>query len=174
MSGRPGGRPRFLGIALVVLVLLVPVVAAAAVWRWQAGRLDDQQAERSADEAAVRAATLETMTWANVDYRKVDDYVAAVEHGATGAFLQQFKASVPVTRQLLRKNRSVQVPTIPKDGAALAERRGNSASVLIAMDATVTNKSTAKPMPRQYRLKVTLTNEGGRWLTNGLEFIDAQ
>jgi hypothetical protein len=121
----------------------------------------------------VQAATRETLTWANVDYRKAGTYFSSVEKGATGLFLDQFKASVPATKRLLKQNRSVQVPTIPKDGAALAERKGSSADVLIAMDANVTNKSTSKPEPRQYRLKVHLTRVGGQWLTSGLEFIDA-
>jgi Mce-associated membrane protein len=157
------------GVALVALVAV-----AAYLWRWQAHELGVLQDRRAQDAAVVRAATLETMTWAHVDYRKADEYVTAVEKGATGTFLDQFKASVPATKQLLAANRSVQVPTIPRDGAGLMERKGDTAKVLIAMDATVTNKSTSKPQPRQYRLQVTLTQQDGRWLISNLGFIDAQ
>ena len=157
---------------LVALALLV--AAAVVVWRWQAHERSVLEAERAQDDAAVRAATLETATWAHVDYRKADAYFTAVENGATGLFLDQFKASVPATRQLLAANKSVQVPTIPKDGAALMERKGSTAKVLIAMDATVTNKATTKPQPRQYRLQVTLTRHDGRWLISNLGFVDAQ
>ncbi len=121
----------------------------------------------------VDAATLETLSWASVDYRKIDDFVAKVKAGATGPFLQQFAQSETALRTLIRSNRSVQVPTIPKDGAALLERRGDEARVLIVMDADVTNKSTSTPQPRQYRLQVTVTKEKGRWLTSDLEFVDA-
>jgi Mce-associated membrane protein len=160
---------------VVPAVAVVALVAVAAyLWRWQAHELSGLQADRAEDAAAVRAATLETATWAHVDYRKADSYFTAVENGATGLFLNQFKASVPATRQLLAANRSVQVPTIPKDGAALMERTGTTAKVLVAMDATVTNKATKKPQPRQYRLQVTLTRHDGRWLISNLGFIDAQ
>jgi hypothetical protein len=37
----------------------------------------------------------------------------------------------------------------------------------------VTNRSTSTPQPRQYRLQVTVTRVGGRWLTSNLEFVDA-
>ena len=161
-------------IVLPAGALVLLVVAAAVLWWWQAHQLSTLQAERAEDDAAVRAATLETSTWAHVDYRKADAYFAAVENGATGLFLDQFKASVPATRQLLAANKSVQVPTIPKDGAALMERKGSTAKVLIAMDATVTNKATKKPQPRQYRLQVTLTRHDGRWLISNLGFVDAQ
>jgi hypothetical protein len=170
---RSGGRSRLLPV-LLALLLVLPVVAAAALWRWQAAELGTAEDGRSEDEAAVTAATRETLAWASVDWRKADEYVTTVEDGATGAFLSQFQDSEPALRQLLASNRSVQVPTIPKDGAGLLERSGDEARVLIAMDATVTNKSAKTPQPRQYRLEVTLTKQDGDWLTSGLEFIDAR
>ena len=109
-----------------------------------------------------------------MDYREADEYVETVEEGATGEFLKQFEESEDALRELLEANQSVQVPTIPEGGAGLLERDGDQARVLIAMDATVTNKSTKTPQPRQYRLQVTLVKEDGEWLTSGLEFIDAQ
>jgi Mce-associated membrane protein len=161
--------------AIAAAVLLLALVAGAAfLWRWQAHQLSGLQAGRAEDDAAVQAATRETSTWAHVDYRTSAQYFSAVEKGATGLFLDQFKASESATKQLLSSNRSVQVPVIPKDGAALMERSGTTAKVLIAMDATVTNKSTTKPQPRQYRLQVTLTKQGGQWLISNLGFIDAQ
>jgi Mce-associated membrane protein len=172
-AGTPRRNRSWTTIAAAV-ALVALVAAAATLWRWQAHELAVLQQGRADDAAAVTAATLETSTWAHVDYRKADEYFAAVERGATGTFLNQFKASVPATKQLLAANKSVQVPTIPKDGAALMERKGSTAKVLIAMDATVTNKSTTKPQPRQYRLQVTLTKAGGRWLISDLGFIDAQ
>lgn len=174
MSGR-SERGRVSWPVIVPVVGLVVLVAAAAyLWRWQAHQVAVLQAGRAEDAAVVRAATLETMTWAHVDYRKADSYFTDVEKGATGVFLDQFKASEAATRQLLASNKSVQVPTIPHDGAALMERNGSTAKVLIAMDATVTNKATSKPQPRQYRLQVTLTEHDGQWLISNLGFIDAQ
>jgi len=159
-------------LLLVVLLLAVPVLAAGGLWLWQ--RQEHQQADesRAEDKAALTAATRETLAWASVDWRKADDYVKAVEAGSTGDFLAQFQKSEPALRQLLSSNKSVQVPSIPKDGAGLLERDGDQAQVLVALDATVTNKSTKTPQPRQYRLKVSLVKKGDAWLTSELEFID--
>ena len=175
MSG-PSRRGRWRGVVptlLVVLLLAVPVLAAGGLWVWQ--HREHQQAvdARAEDKAALTAATRETLAWASVDWRKADEYVSSVEAGATGDFLDQFQKSEPALRQLLSSNKSVQVPSIPKDGAALLERDGDQAQALIALDATVTNKSTKTPQPRQYRLKVSLVKQGDQWLTSGLEFIDA-
>ncbi len=168
-----GVRGRLPGV-LLVLALVVPVAASAGVWQWQAAELRSAEESRDEDRAALNAATRQTLAWASVDYREADEYVATVEAGATGDFLKQFQESEDALRELLESNRSVQVPTIPEGGAGLLERNGDEARVLIAMDATVTNKSTKTPQPRQYRLQVTLVETDGEWLTSGLEFIDAQ
>ena len=168
-----GARGRLSG-ALLGLALIVPVAAAAGVWQWQSRELGDAEASQAEDRDALDAATRQTLAWASVDYREADEYVATVEAGATGDFLTQFQESEDALRQLLQTNKSVQVPTIPEGGAGLMEREGDQAKVLVAMDATVTNKSTTTPAPRQYRLQVTLEQVDGEWLTSGLEFIDAQ
>ena len=168
-----GARSRLSGV-LLGLALAVPVAASAVVWQWQAGELRDAEASRDEDRAALNAATRQTLAWASVDWREADEYVTTVEAGATGDFLAQFQESEAALSELLESNRSVQVPTIPEGGAGLLERDGDQARVLIAMDATVTNKEARTPQPRQYRLQVTLVKEGDEWLTSGLEFIDAQ
>ena len=156
-----------------LVALLIPVVLTAAVWVTQSRQVSAAEDVRAEDRAALDAATRETLNWASVDYRKVDDFVTTVKEGATGKFLQQFEQSETALRTLIDQNQSVQVPTIPKDGAALLERRGNEARVLIVMDANVTNKSTKTPQPRQYRLQVTVSKVKGRWLTSNLELVDA-
>ena len=158
---------------VALATLLVPVVLSAAAWVTLSRKASDADDAVAQDRAALDAATRETLNWASVDYRKVDDFVSRVKKGATGTFLQQFTQSEQPLRRLIQQNRSVQVPTIPKDGAALLERRGSEARVLIVMDANVTNRSTTTPQPRQYRLQVTVTRVGGRWLTSNLEFVDA-
>jgi Mce-associated membrane protein len=157
-----------------LLALLLLIAASVVLWRFEAGQRHDAEASAAEDQAALDAARTQTMAWANVDYHKVDDYISNVENGSTGEFLQQFQKSEKGTRYLIKLNRSVQVPTIPQDGVGLVEREGDTAKVLIAMDATVSNKNTKKPQPRQYRLQVTETKVNGEWKTSGLEFIDAQ
>jgi len=157
-----------------LLALLLLIAASVVLWRFEAGQRHDAEAAAAEDQAAVDAARNQTLTWANVDYRKADEYVSAVESGSTGDFLQQFQKSEKGTRYLLKLNKSVQVPSIPQDGVGLVEREGDTARVLIAMDATVSNKNTDKPQPRQYRLQVTVTKVDGQWKTSGLEFINAQ
>jgi Mce-associated membrane protein len=169
----PRGRSRAWW-ARVVAALVLPVAAAFGLWLWQDGERDAAAAAAAEDRAALNAATLQTLNWASVDYRDVDAFVEKVASGATGPFLQQFQESETALRRLIGANESVQVPTIPRGGAGLLERRGDEARVLIVMDAQVTNTSTEKPQPRQYRLQVTVSKVEGQWLTSELEFVDEQ
>ncbi len=157
-------------LALLLAVLLLPAVAAGVFW-WQHDRNDAAVAAREEDRAAVRAATREVRTWGTVDYRELDEYFAAVKAGATGQFLDEFEQTEEVLRKELVANEAVQVPTIPRSGAGLLERRGDLARVVVAMDSIVTNKSTGSPQPRQWRMQVTLKKVKGEWLTSVLEFV---
>jgi len=168
---RPQRQLSLLGTVLAVLAIVLPVALGAALYLWQRSEQSDAQAARDAERELLSAATLETMAWASVDYRKVDEYFGKVEAGATGDFLTQFKATEKTLRTLLVDNESVQVPTIPKGGVGLIERNGSSARVLVAMDATVSNKSTKSPQPRQYRIQLTLNEVKGKWLVSNLEFV---
>ena len=160
----------------LALLVVLPVAAALALWLWQHDRLGDLEAAESDDRRALDAATRVTLAWASVDHRNVDEYVETVKEGSTGAFLDEFSNTEQAMRALLEENQSVQVPTIPKDGAGILEHKAGSdtATVLIAMDATVSNKSTPEPQPREYRLRVTMTEVDGEWRVSGMEFIDAQ
>jgi Mce-associated membrane protein len=170
-------RSRLAGLRWgLVLAALVPVAAALALWLWQHDRLGDLEAAEADDRRALDAATRVTLAWATIDHTKADEYIATVQDGATGTFLSEFTEAEETLRALLEDNESVQVPTIPKDGAGLLEHKEGSdtATVLVAMDASVSNKDTEEPQPRQYRLRVTMTEVDGEWLVSNMEFIDAE
>jgi len=159
-------------LIISIALLLLPVAAGASVYLWQAADRDDAVRAAQHDKDALRAATQEVMTWASVDYQKLDDYFTQVKAGATGEFLQQFEQTESTLRQGLTDNESVQVPTIPRNGVALLERNGASARVIVAIDAVVTNLTTkGKPQPRQYRMQATMQQVDGKWLISKLEYV---
>lgn len=167
----PPRRPRALVAVGLVLLLLVPPVAAAGLWLWQRDVYATERDQRAEERAVLVAAAEGTTAWASVDYTDVDAYFARVQEVATGDFLAEFQDSEASLRSLLVENESVQVPVIPKGGVGLLERTGDSARVLVAMDATVTNKNTETPQPRQYRLQLVLDRVEGEWLISTLEFV---
>ena len=172
MSIPPAPGPARLRTLLAVLLVVLPLVVGGVAWWLTDREHDDAEAGRAEDRAVVDAATLEVLNWATVDYRELDDYFDVVREGATGQFLDEFTQTEKTLRQGLVQNESVQVPTIPKNGAGLLERDGDTARVVVAFDAVVTNLATkGKPQPRQYRMQVTLKKVDGDWLTERLEFV---
>ena len=172
MSVPPGPGPRLARTLISVALLLLPVVAGASLYLWQASERDGTVEAAQRDDDAVRAAKHEVLTWASVDYQKLDDYFTQVKAGATGEFLDQFEQTESTLRQGLTENESVQVPTIPRNGVALLERTGDQARVIVAIDAVVTNLTTnGKPQPRQYRMQATMQEIDGKWLISKLEYV---
>ncbi|HET7736172.1 MAG TPA: hypothetical protein VFK52_09380 [Nocardioidaceae bacterium] len=170
----PGPQPARILVSLVLLLALP--LAGAGVLGWQVVERvqasQDAEAAEQADKDAVRAATLQVMNWASVDYQKLDEYFTTVKNGATGEFLEQFEQTEPTLRQGLTENQSIQIPTIPTSGVALLERKGDEAAVLVAIDAVVTNRATkGQPQPRQYRMKATVRRLDDAWLISKLEYV---
>jgi Mce-associated membrane protein len=43
--------------------------------------------------------------------------------------------------------------------------------VIVVADSMVSNVNTSTPQPRHYRLQLDLVLQGGRWLTDDLQFV---
>ena len=60
---------------------------------------------------------------------------------------------------------------VPVLRAGLVSGDSDSAVVLVAVDATVSNVKAPQGRPAHYRIKVDLAKEEGRWLVSKLEFV---
>jgi len=157
--------------AALALVVLGLAVAGIVVALDQRERLDDLKSAEAKDQAAVEAATKEAMAWTTVDYQDPEGYFDAIRAGAGGDFLAELEETEKTLSDLLVENQTVQTANIPTDGAALVERTGDGATVLVTLDATVSSKSKPEPTMRQYRLRLTLRYTDSTWVTTGLEFV---
>lgn len=57
------------------------------------------------------------------------------------------------------------------NAAAVESMSGNTALVLVSATSRVTNSSGAKDEPRPWRLRVTVTEEGGQYKMSKVEFV---
>lgn len=166
------GKRRLRSTSVLLTALVVSLVAAAAyIWRDQTDRLNGLESAQLADAAAVEAATAQALAWTTVDYRKVDDYFASIKKRAAGDFLEELGETEDSLKELTVQNQSVQTAKIPPSGAALVERSQDTATVLVAVDTSVTTVAVPEPKERQYRLKISLKRTSDQWLTTGLEFV---
>ncbi len=157
--------------AAVGLVAVALVVTVGYFATNQRDRVDQLEASEAKDSAAVDAAVEEAMAWTTVDYRDPDAYFDSIKAGASGDFLSELEETEKTLSDLLVDNETVQTANIPTDGAALVERSGDRATVLVTLDATVETKNEPESTLRQYRLRLTLERIDSRWLTTGLEFV---
>ena len=165
------GAARHRPVAALLVVCGLVLLLTAALLVWQARAASDLAQDRELDSEAVAAARAQTMDWASVDFRDAEAYVETVKANATGDFLDKFEKTDETLVNLIVTNKSKQVPTVPPGGVGLIEREGDTARVVVALDATVTNISTPEPAPRQYRLMLTLHRVDGQWRTAQLELV---
>jgi Mce-associated membrane protein len=151
------GRPTWLA---PVLVLLLVLAAAGAVWTGVQVR--DVRAEHRADSAALAAGRTAATDFTSYDYRHLDDDLGRVTAMSTGTFREQFSKALGALTQAIQQAKGVSVGRITHAG--LTRRTGDTAVVVAAVDATITNSSTTEPSIRRYRLQITLDHSTGSWL----------
>jgi hypothetical protein len=169
------GALGLLVISLVGYLVVLLVGGAAAV----PGSTKGERAAQRYDavSAAVRA---EVKAFLEVDYRRMDPLMDAVLDGATGDFREQYAATRSSLKSAARQAQATSRGTIREVG--ISEVRGDRATVFVAADAVVTNKSTAKTeatkacqhagaVCRFYRLKLGLTLTADGWKTSSLDFV---
>jgi Mce-associated membrane protein len=89
---------------------------------------------------------------------------------ATGEFAEQYTESADSVIEVLEQNESVMDGTVTWAGVVSVD--ADSATVIAATTGTVANKaSRGEPVPRRFRIQLTLELVHGEWLTSNLEFV---
>ena len=155
--------------ALVVLLGVLAVVGGVFVFReHQVSSRDSRDQERYG--AVQQAAADEVSALLNIDYRTPQDTIDKVKAGATAEFAEQFDAATGGLVQLIAQAKSVMTAEVHWTGVVDVDP--DSASVIVATSGTVTNTLTGEqPAARNFRIKVDLVQQDGRWLTSALDFV---
>jgi Mce-associated membrane protein len=156
------------------MALAVVLVAAAVFFLVDdanASPGDDKAATLSRQSKAVTAAAkAETLAFLTVDYRNMDALTAKVLGGATGPFKQQYAGARSNLKTSAARSQAVSTGKVLSVGISDIDK--DKAVVFVAANSQVTNKSTkGKPVPRYYRLKLSMVREGGTWRTSDLQFV---
>lgn len=166
-----GSRSR-LNLALYLAVLLMActcVVGGVMSWRAHEERSADA-AEQERYGEVLEAARAEAEAFINIRYDDAQASIDKVAEGATGEFREQYSSSTEGVIEVLQQNESVMEGEVL--WAGVVDLDPDSATVIAATEGTVANKQTDnQPVVRNFRLKLTLVREDGRWLTSDLEFV---
>lgn len=151
-------------VALVVLLGRDAGASSAGTSHGSAATVERSLAE------VTHAARSETEAFLGVDYRAPDPMIDRVLAGAAGHFKQEYAAGRAGLKASTRKSHAVSTGRVVSLG--VSELGATRATVLVAANARVTNRSTkGSAEPRYYRLRLTLVHRGETWLTSRLEFV---
>jgi Mce-associated membrane protein len=150
----------------VLGALLVALVVASVLLerKWAEGR-----STAARYDAVLASARQEALNFTTLDYRSISDDVARVLAGSTGSFHKQFQDSEANLKTLAARNKSVSKGSVLEAGIVSSEP--TKARVIVVADSMVSNVNTSTPQPRHYRLQLDLVLQGGRWLTDDLQFV---
>lgn len=154
------------GLAALLAMLVVAGLAGGALLARRV--LADRRGD-ALGEAAVAAATQLGVNFTTLDYRSFDRDAARVLAVSTGTFRREFGAQSSQLKQLVTTNKAVSKGRVVTAG--LVSNDGDSARVLLVVDAEVTNTSATTPAPRHYRMQVDLSRAGEQWLASQLQFV---
>ncbi|HEX6498672.1 MAG TPA: hypothetical protein VF054_06520 [Micromonosporaceae bacterium] len=161
-----GAVRRVLSVVLVVALLAGVVATVVFGARWYRQRQIDE-----AHDQALAAARQECVNFVSISASSVDSDLQRILSGATGQFKDEFTRSMPQVRSAVMEN------NVESKGSALAAALvtgdRDSATVLVAVDATVKNTHAEDGRLSHYRIQVDLARDSrsGKWLVSKLQFV---
>jgi Mce-associated membrane protein len=157
------------GMTMLVAVLSVLLVGSLSVgtafgWHWYQDRADEQ-----ARNAAVSAAKVTVSDFMSVSAETVDRDLKRALNGTTGDLHQQYQNGMSKTRAAIVENKVSARAQVLWASVTTSQRK--SATVLVAMDATIKNVNAPNGRKAHYRVQVTVAQQHGRWLVSALNFV---
>ncbi|MFD1815651.1 hypothetical protein [Rhodococcus gannanensis] len=168
-SGTPV-RPARSGLrrvwAIVAAVLIVVLLGTTGWLLVKQNAADDRDAQRNAFEQTARQTVL-NLTTIKPDTAKED--VDRILAGASGEFKAEFDGREDPFVGVVQEAGVTTVGKIIESG--LESEDGNTAKVLVAARADVSTPDGTQNGPRDFRMRVTVTDDGGTMTASKVEFV---
>lgn len=169
-SESESARARWLSLSVAwkaaAIILICAFVGARGYMMWQRREITERNQRIAGFLAGARQGVV-NMT--SLDFNKAKEDVQRVIDSSTGQFRDDFQQRAKDFTTVVEQSKVVTQGTV--NAAAVQSVDGNSALVLVAATSRITNAAGAKDEPRRWRLKVTVTEEGGQYKMSKLEFI---
>ena len=149
-----------------VILLICVFVGASGYMVWQRHEIDEHN-QRVANFLAGARQGVVNMT--SLDFNRAKEDVQRVIDSSTGQFRDDFQQRAKDFTTVVEQSKVVTQGTV--NAAAVQSVDGNSALVLVAATSRITNAAGAKDEPRNWRLKVTVTEDGGQYKMSKMEFV---
>ena len=148
------------------IILICALGAATGYMMWQ-----DHEASERAQRAAnfVAGARQGIINMTSLDFNRAKEDVQRVIDSSTGSFRDDFAQRAKDFTSVVEQSKVVTQGTV--SSAALESMDEHSASVLVLATSKITNAAGAKDEPRVFRLRVTVTEDGGQFKMSKVDFV---
>ncbi|RAV00286.1 hypothetical protein DQP58_01060 [Mycobacterium colombiense] len=149
-----------------VILLICAFLGASGYMVWN----HNETIERDHRAANILAGARQgVVNLTSMDFNKAKEDVQRVIDSSTGQFRDDFQARAKDFTTVVEQSKVVTQGTV--NAAAVQSVNGDFALVLVAATSHITNAAGAKDEPRNWRLKVTVKNDGGQYKMSNVEFI---
>lgn len=162
-------RPKWSTIATAVAVLIIIAALSGSVYMVLDHRNAQRKRERVGEFAAGARQGVVTLT--SLDFNHAKEGVQHILENSTGSFRDDFLKMADDFTKVVEQSKVVSQGSVQAAAVDLDTMTDNSAVVLVASTSEVTNAAGAKQDPRNYRLIVTVTRDGGQLKISKVEFV---
>lgn len=162
-------RPKWSTIAAAVAVLIIIAALSGSVYMVLDHRNAARKRERVAEFAAAARQGVVTLT--SLDFNHAKEGVQRILENSTGSFKDDFLKMADDFTKVVEQSKVVSQGSVQAAAVELDTMTNDSAVVLVASTSEVTNAAGAKQDPRNYRLIVTVTRDGGQLKISKVEFV---
>jgi Mce-associated membrane protein len=149
-----------------VIILICAFVGASGYMMWHHHETT-QRDKRAANFVAGARQGIVNMT--SLDFNKAKEDVQRVIDSSTGQFRDDFQQRAKDFTTVVEQSKVVTQGSV--NAAAVQSMDANSAVVLVAATSHITNAAGAKDEPRNWRVRVTVTDDGGQYKMSKVEFV---
>jgi Mce-associated membrane protein len=151
---------------VAAIILICAFVGASGYMLWYAQHATERQ-QRAASFVAGAKQGVVNMT--SLDFNRAKEDVQRLLDSSTGEFRDDFQQRAKDFVSVVQESKVVTQGTI--NATAVESMGEHSASILVAATSRITNAAGAKDEARVWRLRVTVTEEGGQYKMSKLEFV---
>jgi Mce-associated membrane protein len=170
-GSEPAVRPKksIPGPWRAMLFGLAVVVALAGLVGWLGFRVHQSHQGKAQQSQFLQAARQGALNLTTIDWQHADADVHRVLDGATGEFYDDFaKRSQPFI-DVLKQVKAKTVGTITEAG--LESEATDTAQALVALSVQTSNAGEAEPVPRAWRMRISVQQVGDQVKVSNVEFV---
>jgi Mce-associated membrane protein len=148
---------------------LAVIVVLAGLTGWLGFRGHQSQQQRAQRSQFLQVARQGALNLTTIDWQHADVDVHRILDGATGEFYDDFaKRSQPFI-EVLRQARATTAGKITEAG--LESETPGSAQALVAVSVQTSNNGESDPVPRAWRMRITVQRVGGQVKVSNVGFV---